>query len=101
MNTRIVRFYEDRLRNASSGALILFYQTLEDKGHKEITVDKVISRTIDAKNMITEIYYAAPYDRKPIEGGGGWHILTKNYVWRCQHANDFSCTSTGVTEIKK
>jgi hypothetical protein len=96
MTNKIVQFYADKLHKVPSGVLVLFFEALNEKGHKEVSIEYVELTKIDDLNSTAEIKYRAPYDKVPCEGGGGYYIKTKLYHFKCQHANSFSCTSSSI-----
>jgi hypothetical protein len=94
MKTKTISFGDHKLRDIPAGALILFYELLNEAGWEGVSIDHAFTEERDRLNSNTEIWFRRRSAAKKFEGGIHWSM--EKEVFYCHHANDFSCSSSGL-----
>jgi hypothetical protein len=96
MKKTLVTFGSSKFKEIPSYAVSMFYEAIADKGWTGVTIAHAYTEEVNSKNSHTEIWFRRPSAPKKFKGGITWSM--EKMVWTCDHANDFSCSSSNFID---
>ena len=95
---KVVLFGNEWLRVLPGGAVSLFYEALVSRGATDISISNAEHFTKDRLNASTVIYFRERVGEPEVtKESKTWKTEPRKFI--CNHAIDFSCSSTSIEKI--